>query len=67
MYTPGYEEEMKSKPEITKKIEESDTGLTSEQAASAMLSGKAYTFTDYSFEFLISPRRCGQRYSAYLW
>jgi 3-dehydrosphinganine reductase len=39
MYTPGYEEEMKTKPEITKKIEESDDGLTSEQAANAMLGG----------------------------
>lgn len=40
MHTPGYEEEMKTKPEITKKIEESDDALTGKQAAMAMLSGE---------------------------
>jgi len=39
MYTPGYEEENKTKPSITKKIEETDGGLTTEQAATAMLRG----------------------------
>lgn len=39
MYTPGYEEENKTKPKITLEIESTDEGLTPEQAALAMLSG----------------------------
>lgn len=39
MFTPGYEEENKTKPRITLKIEESDSGLTAEQAARSMLIG----------------------------
>ena len=39
MYTPGYEAEMQTKPAITKKIEETDEGLSPEQAARAMLAG----------------------------
>jgi len=39
MYSPGYENEQRSKPTITKKIEESDEGLSPEQAARAMLAG----------------------------
>jgi hypothetical protein len=39
MFTPGYEEENKTKPKITLKIEESDSGLTAEQAARSMLTG----------------------------
>jgi 3-dehydrosphinganine reductase len=39
MYTPGYEEENKTKPKITLKIEEDDKGLTADQAADALLKG----------------------------
>ena len=39
MYSPGYEEENKTKPKITLKIEESDDGLKPEQAAEALLRG----------------------------
>lgn len=39
MFTPGYEEENKTKPRITLKIEESDSGLTAEQAARSMFTG----------------------------
>jgi len=39
MFTPGYEEENKTKPKITLKLEESDAGLTGEQAARFMLTG----------------------------
>ena len=39
MYTPGYELEMQTKPAITKKIEETDGGLSPEQAARALLAG----------------------------
>lgn len=39
MFTPAYEAENKSKPKITLKIEETDSGLTAEQAARSMLAG----------------------------
>ena len=39
MFTPGYEVENKTKPRITLKIEESDAGLTADQAAQSMLTG----------------------------
>jgi len=39
MYTPGYDEENKTKPAITRKIESTDEGLTAEQAAKALFSG----------------------------
>jgi len=40
MFTPGYEEENKTKPQIVKKIESADDGLTAEQAALALFRGK---------------------------
>ncbi|KAJ7593761.1 hypothetical protein C8J56DRAFT_1001920 [Mycena floridula] len=39
MYTEGYEEETKLKPQITKVIEEDDDGLTPDQAASVLYKG----------------------------
>ena len=39
MYTSGYEEENKTKPELTLKIEESDGGLTPERAAEGLYEG----------------------------
>ncbi|KAH7927015.1 NAD(P)-binding protein [Leucogyrophana mollusca] len=39
MYTPGFDEENKTKPAITRTIESTDEGLTAEQAASALLIG----------------------------
>jgi len=39
MSTPGYAEENKTKPKITLKIEESDDGLTPDQAAMALFQG----------------------------
>lgn len=39
MYTPGYEEENKTKPQLTLKIEESDEGLTPEKAAEGLYEG----------------------------
>jgi 3-dehydrosphinganine reductase len=39
MYTPGYDEENKSKPALTLDIEKDDTGLTAEQAAEGLLKG----------------------------
>lgn len=40
MYTPGYEEENKTKPAITLRIEEDDPGLTAEQGALGLLEGE---------------------------
>ncbi|KAF8484877.1 oxidoreductase [Russula ochroleuca] len=39
MFTPGYEEENRVKPELTLKLEESDGGLTSEKAAEGLYEG----------------------------
>lgn len=39
MFTPGYEEENKTKPQIVKTIEGTD-GLTAEQAALALFKGE---------------------------
>ncbi|KDR78011.1 hypothetical protein GALMADRAFT_64901 [Galerina marginata CBS 339.88] len=39
MYTPGYDEENKTKPDIVKKIESADEGQTAEQAAQALYTG----------------------------
>lgn len=43
MYTPGFENENKTKPAITRKIEEGGDGMTPEQAAAAMLKGQYST------------------------
>lgn len=39
MYTPGFEEENKTKPVITRKIESTDEGMTPEQAAAGLVAG----------------------------
>jgi len=39
MYTPGYDEENKTKPEIVRKIESTDEGVTPDQAAQALYKG----------------------------
>ena len=39
MYTPGFEEESKTKPAITRTIESTDEGLTAEQAAARLFAG----------------------------
>jgi 3-dehydrosphinganine reductase len=39
MYSPGYEEENKTKPALVLKIEESDPGLTPEKAAEGLYGG----------------------------
>jgi len=39
MYTPGYDEENKTKPEIVRKIESADEGVTPDQAAQALYKG----------------------------
>lgn len=39
MLTPGYEEECKTRPKITSKIEDGDQPSTAEEAAKAMVDG----------------------------
>jgi len=39
MFTPGFDEENKTKPDIVKKIESADEGLTADQAALALFKG----------------------------
>lgn len=39
--SPGFENEQKTKPEITKKIEEGDTPLSCEEAAQTLLNGQS--------------------------
>ncbi|KAH7882640.1 hypothetical protein F5I97DRAFT_1907035 [Phlebopus sp. FC_14] len=39
MYTPGFDEENKTKPAITRMIESTDEGLTAEKAAEGLLAG----------------------------
>lgn len=43
MYSPGFENENKTKPDIVKKIEESDDGQTPEQAALSLYKGTYHT------------------------
>ena len=44
MLTPGYEEEGKTKPAITSKIEEGDAPVSPEAAAAGMLGGEHVHF-----------------------
>ena len=39
IYTPGYEEENRTKPQLVLKLEESDPGLTPEKAAEGLYEG----------------------------
>jgi len=43
MYTPGFNEENKTKPAITRKIESADEGLTAQQAAAGLIAGIVVT------------------------
>lgn len=60
IYSPGYTEENKTKPDITLKIEESDDGVKPEQAAAALLRGQfGLTFSHaYYFDLVRSHFRC---------
>lgn len=43
MYSPGYEEENRTKPELVLKLEQSDPGLTPEKAAEGLYEGAVLT------------------------
>jgi len=42
MFTPGYEQENKTKPKLTLQIEENDGGITPQQGAEALLAGQYF-------------------------
>ena len=50
MYTPGFEEESKTKPQITRTIESTDEGVTPEQAAQALYKGANAIIYDRAYE-----------------
>jgi len=47
MFSPGYEEENKTKPALTLKLEESDGGLTPEKAAEGLYEGAVPLFFNH--------------------
>jgi len=64
MFTPGYEEENKTKPKITLKIEESDGGLTPDQAAQALFRGVSDGQAHITGDFITSLFRASTRGAA---
>ncbi|KAF8162844.1 oxidoreductase [Crassisporium funariophilum] len=65
MYTPGYEEENKSKPSITLKIESTDEGLTADQAALALYRGVENGRQHITGDLITSFFRASTRGAAY--
>ncbi|KDQ50617.1 hypothetical protein JAAARDRAFT_164666 [Jaapia argillacea MUCL 33604] len=64
MLTPGYDEEQKTKPKITLKIEEGDTPLTAEQAAIGLIKGIEANHAHISADFITELFRASTRGSA---
>lgn len=64
IYSPGYENENRCKPDIVKRIEDTDDGLSPEQAASAMLQGVARGDFHISADLLTDIFRAGTRGAA---
>ncbi|TEB20975.1 oxidoreductase [Coprinellus micaceus] len=64
IYSPGYENENKSKPDVVKEIEGTDDGLTPDQAAVGMLKGFARGDHHISADLLTDLFRAGTRGSA---
>ncbi|KAG1839561.1 hypothetical protein DFJ58DRAFT_812053 [Suillus subalutaceus] len=61
MYTPGFEEENKTKPAITRAIESADEGLTADQAAAGLLSGVEKGYAHITADFITSMFRASTR------
>ncbi|KAJ3538499.1 hypothetical protein NMY22_g5142 [Coprinellus aureogranulatus] len=61
IYSPGYENENKTKPDVVKRIEGTDEGLTPDQAAEGMLYGFARGDPHISADFLTDLFRAGTR------
>lgn len=62
IFTPGYEEENKTKPRITLKIEETDDGITPDKAAAGLLRGEfAPSYADVQLDKESKKTRCPVR------
>ncbi|KAG1751848.1 hypothetical protein EDB19DRAFT_1674042 [Suillus lakei] len=61
MYTPGFDEEKKTKPAITKRIESIDKGLTAEQAAAGLLAGVENGHAHITADLITSILRASTR------
>ncbi|KAG1750529.1 uncharacterized protein EDB91DRAFT_1235048 [Suillus paluster] len=64
MYTPGFDEENKTKPAITRTIESTDKGLTAEQAAVGLLAGIEKGHAHITADILTSFFRASTRGAA---
>ncbi|KAJ8589599.1 NAD(P)-binding protein [Rhizopogon salebrosus TDB-379] len=64
MYTPGFEEENKTKPSITRKIESTDEGLTAPQAAAGLLAGVENGHAHITADLITSLFRASTRGAA---
>jgi hypothetical protein len=60
MYTPGYEDENKTKPELVLKIEESDPGLTPEKAAAGLYEGAVLVHSHFNGVTKSRVLRCSE-------
>lgn len=66
MYTPGFEEENKTKPAITRAIESTDEGLTADQAAAGLLAGtSSHETTTTTLTLTFGLARCRERSRTY--
>lgn len=65
MFTPGYDEENKTKPAIVKKIEEGDDGVTPDQAAATLFKGLESGHVHISGDIITNLFRACTRGSAY--
>jgi len=65
MFTPGYEEENKTKPQIVKTIESTDDGLTADQAALALFKGVQNGYAHITTDLVTTLFRVSTRGAAY--
>ena len=65
MFTPGFDEENKTKPEIVKRIEGVEDGQTAEQAALALFKGVQLDELNFAWRLLMVYRRSKWRCSYY--
>ena len=65
MFTPGFEEENKMKPQIVKTIEGTVDGQTAEQAALVLLKGESLDELNFAQQLLTTYRRSKWRCSYY--
>ena len=63
MFTPGYEEENKTKPKITMEIEGADEGVTADQAALVLFTGLRPSCSSSNHNSLIPFSRRSERTS----